>query len=227
MTSFELFGRKQTFGRIFMGKKYKVGNNHFQKIIKVAIDLFRKQNFPGTSMQEIGDAVGLHKGSLYYYISSKEELLFDILDQAISNSIDLLSKTLRTNLNPTELLRCAILHHIRYTTEHQSELAILIEDAKHLSKKHQSVVKNKMEQYEKIFQEIIEHGIRNGEFEDVNPQIATFAILGLCNWIYRWFSWRKAMTPEEIGFVFANLVLHGLQKSRPFTHLQAAKKSGV
>jgi AcrR family transcriptional regulator len=184
----------------------------YEEIINVAKELFQKNSFHGTSIQEISDAVGLYKGSLYHYISGKQELLFHIINQAVSNSIILLSKIQNENLAPSEKLRRAIHHHVQYTAEHQSELAILLENSKHLSGKYQRRINSELERYENIFKSIVIQGIQKGEFEDINPLVATFGILGMCNWVYRWFSWKGAMTPEQIASFFADTILKGLQK---------------
>jgi AcrR family transcriptional regulator len=195
--------------------------NRFAKIIEVATDLFYRKNFPRTSMQEIAEGVGIYKGSLYYYVSSKEDLLFHIIYNAVTESVAQLTKVQKEICGSSEILRRAIFHHVQYTAEHKAELGILLEDAKHLTEEYQQRIKNELERYEKIFERIIKQGIRSGEFKDVNPRVVCFGILGMCNWVYRWFSREGDMAPEQIASLFADMILSGLRKTNHLQHPDA------
>src|SRR5437870_367774 len=51
-----------------------------RSIRAAALRIFRQKGYHAASMQNIADAVGLYKGSLYYYVSSKEELLVRLFE---------------------------------------------------------------------------------------------------------------------------------------------------
>ncbi len=163
-------------------------------------------------MSEIAKAVSVTKGTLYYHISSKEELLYRSMVRAITRSCALLSQIVETNLNAREKLRRAMLHHIEYTVKHKAELSILIEDFKHLSKKYAASVSDEMRRYEMLFQQIIDEGVSSGEFNEVNSKIAAYGILGMCNWIYRWLSDKGTTTTEQVASLFCDMILIGIEK---------------
>lgn len=181
-------------------------------IVNAAIKLFRQKNYHGTTMKDIAYEVGINQGSLYHYIDSKEELLFDIVDRAISRINEALSGLKAEQIPATEKLRRIIYHHVNYLVNHQPEHAIMMEDTKHLSEEFQVKIQKVQKQYEQEFQSIIEEGIQKGEFKELHPKV-TFALLGMMNWTYRWYSAQGDLSVGELARVFEELILGGLSKT--------------
>jgi AcrR family transcriptional regulator len=203
-----------TLGGLQGGKKRKPrrrsGEVRRQEVVEAASKLFREKGYHGTSMQDIGDAVGIYKGSLYEHITSKEDLLFAVIGGGLEWTTSRLEAIGNSQLSPLEKLKEAVKHHINATATLQDVVGVLLEDAKHLSgAKRRSVVKLQ-ERYEEIIQQILEDGIRAGQFRPCDVKIVSFAILGMCNWIYRWYSEQGRLTPEEIARVFTDFILQGI-----------------
>ncbi len=59
-------------------------NGKRQQIIDAAIDLFTQKGIDRTSLTDIAKAAGMSKGNLYYYYSSKNDLIFDIAEEHIN-----------------------------------------------------------------------------------------------------------------------------------------------
>src|SRR6266496_3647760 len=51
------------------------------EVLDAAVRVFHAKGYDATSIQDIADEVGILKGSIYYYITSKEDVLFEILDE--------------------------------------------------------------------------------------------------------------------------------------------------
>lgn len=185
--------------------------DRYAQINDAAIKLFRKKNYHGTSMQDIADEVGLYRGSLYHYINSKEEILFRIVERSISRYGEGLSKIQAEDISATEKLRKAIYLHVQLVVKHQPEHAILVEDTKQLSEEYLENIRNVQKHYEGIFQNIIEEGVKKEEFKEMHPKVI-FAILGMMNWVYRWYSENGELSPDEIAALFGDLILTGLSK---------------
>ncbi|MDF9409651.1 TetR/AcrR family transcriptional regulator [Pelotomaculum isophthalicicum JI] len=181
------------------------------EIMDTAIKLFRKKNYHGTSMQDIAEAVGIYRGSLYHYINSKEEILYRIVERPVSKGYESLRKIqLEENLPPVEKLRQAMKYHVRYSMEHQAVVAIMLEDTKHLSEECQKQIREAQKRYEETFFNIIKEGIQKGDFKNLDPQIVTFAIFGMTNWMYRWFDVDGKLSSDEVAELFLDMILNGL-----------------
>lgn len=194
-------------------------NDRYSQIVQAAIKLFRQKSYHGTSMNDIADEVGLYRGSLYHYINSKEELLFHIVEQAVSRINQEIVKVQAEDISATEKIRKAIYHHVNTLVKHLPEHSIMMEDTKQLPQVHQEKIRTVQKQYEEIFQGIILEGVRKDEFKEMHPKV-TFAILGMMNWIYRWYSAEGQLAPEEVAHLFEELILHGLSKTNCFDSFQ-------
>ena len=179
---------------------------------KVASNLFKEKGYHGTSMQDIADAVGLYKGSLYHHIPSKEHLLFLVVSSALEQTAQSLASICELDVSPLEKLKRAISHHVHYSVSYQSDLSVLLEDTKHLSPSYRREIVAQQHRYEQHFGEILEEGMRLGVFREMNVRMATFSILGMCNWIYRWYSPAGPMSPDEISDFFFDFVYHALKQ---------------
>ena len=90
--------------------------------------------------------------------------------------------------------------HIRVFFEHQRELT----DAQ------RNTIREKRDLYEKYVQGVVERGMADGEFRDLNSRLVTFAIFGMCNWAYQWYRSDGAQTTDELAGFFYDLLLNGL-----------------
>jgi AcrR family transcriptional regulator len=181
-----------------------------EQILEVAMKVFRERGYHAASMQEIADAVGMQKGSLYYYISGKQELLFMILDRAIDTITARVEEIYRSDLPPREKLWQAIVNHVQVVSERQDMLTILLRERHALSQSQQAVIDEKRVAYERLFQRILTEGVRAGEFREMDVKIVSFGILGMCNWLYQWYSPEGRLTAREIGDIFADIVFRGV-----------------
>ncbi|MDD3653881.1 MAG: TetR/AcrR family transcriptional regulator [Desulfotomaculaceae bacterium] len=183
----------------------------YAEIIDTAIKLFRKKNYHGTSMQDIAEEVGIYRGSIYHYINSKEEMLYHIVKRPVLKGFESLKKIQEEDLPPIQKLRRAIEYHVRhYSMEHRAELAIMLEDTKHLSEKYQKLIREELKKYERTFLSIIKEGIQKGDIKELDPKIVTFAILGMTNWMYRWYAVDGILSANEVADIFIDMILNGL-----------------
>lgn len=180
------------------------------QILLAARRLFREKGYRGTSMQDIGDAVGLQKGSLYLHINSKEDLLFDIVNTAHQDISAGLEAIYELPLSPYDKLKQAIKHHAVFIARNRDALWVLTEDARHLSRERRKLIDAQMKRYTEIFTSILEEGMRLGQFRPLNLKVAAFAVFGMCNGLYRWYSRSGPLRAEEIADVFADIILVSL-----------------
>ncbi len=177
--------------------------------------VFRERGYHAASMQEIADAVGMQKGSLYYYISGKQELLFMILERAIDTITGRVEAIYRSPLGPKEKLRQAVQTHVEVVSQRLDMLTILLRERHALTPSQQAVIDEKSKNYERLFQKMLNEGIRAGEFGPMDVKIVSFGILGMCNWLYQWYSPQGRLPPKEIGAIFSAMLFDGLLSQPP------------
>jgi TetR/AcrR family transcriptional regulator, cholesterol catabolism regulator len=182
-----------------------------QKIVAAAADLFARNGFGATSLDDIGEALGVTKGALYYHIKNKEEILKLIFMTVLTVSEEPLRQIVQAELPPTEKLRRAIFHHVAVAADRSPAMLVFYREDVHLTGPFAREIAARKKAYERLFEKIIEEGIALGQFRpEADPRIATFGILGMCNWLSQWYRPGRAYNPQQIALIFSQMTEFGL-----------------
>ena len=181
-----------------------------EEILRQAAKVFKEKGYHGASVQDIADAVGMQKGSLYYHIESKEDLLFRVMDRGMGTVLAPLEEVARLNESPVAKLRLAVENHVRLLTQNLDALTVVLQDHKAVLSARRQPYLARRKRFEELLRQIIAEGVASGAFRPVDVRLATLAILGMCNWLVIWYQPGRHMSPDEIAAGFADLALHSL-----------------
>lgn len=182
-------------------------------VYTAAAKLFAEKGYHATRVQDIADELGILKGSLYYYFSSKEELLVKITSGRIEESIAALKDILSTGYTPTEKLTLAIDEHLRLYQEHANIYTIYMqENLREINEEAAEQVSRLSKTYQNLWAKLLCLGIDSGEFQsDLDVDITVKAILSMCNNTIIWYDPHGRVPIRELARMFANLVLNGVR----------------
>jgi TetR/AcrR family transcriptional regulator, cholesterol catabolism regulator len=178
---------------------------------RTATRLFRERGFHATSMQDLAEALGMNRGSLYHYIESKDDLLWAIVDDGFQTLEDRVLPLLDSEAPGTERLAAAIAAHLSVAAERRDELTLLHMERRALSPERRAEVIRRRDAYEAGFRRAIGDGVAAGELRPVDERLASIALLSICNWFTQWYRPDGPMTPDEIADVFTSLSFDGLR----------------
>jgi TetR/AcrR family transcriptional regulator len=181
------------------------------EILKSAAAAFRRRGYHGASMGEIARALRMTKGSLYYYFKNKEEILFFCHDYSLDILLDVLERVEAAGGTPPQKLRSLIESFVHHILDDLRGTALTL-DFQALSAPLLRRVIAKRDRFDRGIRRLLQEGLDAGAFAPGDPKLLTFAILGAVNWIPRWFDPRGPATSEQIGRVFAEYLVSGLQK---------------
>ncbi len=187
------------------------------ELLETAIRLFKEKGFHNTSMQDLADALGMQKGSLYYYIDSKEELLWQLLERAMRVMTVQIDEIYAAEMSPQMKLRLALQKHAVTMMENLDLISVYLQEYRSLPPERLKEALNIRKHYEKVLMQIIRDGIQAGEFRAVDEKMALFGILGMLNWTHQWFSPQGKLTAQEIADLLIDLVMNGLNKRNDTT----------
>lgn len=184
-------------------------DNKYEKILMVSANLMSQKGFNGVSLQQVADKTKLHKSSLFHYITSKEELLLRILERAFDEVYENFQEIIRNNeLDAGEKLSRAIDNHLTFLTDYRANTTIFLNELRCLSSKNQRMqFLVKIKRYEKDFEKIIMDMKREGYFHGLDPKVVAFGILGMVNWVNRWYRRDGPLTIKEISDMFCQMVV--------------------
>jgi AcrR family transcriptional regulator len=190
-------------------KSHPIHDKH-KEIFSTALHLFQQKGYHGASMQDLADAMGMQKASLYYYIDSKEELLVRVCERGTGAFTSELRGIVASDLRATEKLRRAVECHLVALCEQLDLFTVFLREQKFLGEPQKKKLRNEGKQHAELLAAILQEGIATGEFREVNVTVTTLAILGMCNWLYEWYSPDGPLEPRAIAGMFSELVLNGL-----------------
>ena len=187
-----------------------------QKIIDTAAALFHRKGFASTTLDDVSTALGISKAALYHYVGSKDELLSIIYTQAFDNIFKDTYEISGMALPPDEKLRLIIRNHIKnIIIKDLSMFSVYFSEESQLPEKDFKKIREEKKKYTRIVEKIIGEGISEGLFKRVDPVLEAYAILGMCNWIYKWYNPDTTnYTPEQIADHFIGLLEAGYLTSR-------------
>jgi len=189
-----------------------------RQLIDAAAKVMGRKGFRDTTLGDIAHEIGADRGSLYYYVSSKDELLTEILYEAMVEHHKVLSRIARSRRTPPEKLRAMIASMMEAFDAHFPYLYIWVyEDPSRLGEISavglDEIVDLSERSYE-LLRETIAAGIAKGHFTSTLPiGVLAQSILGLVAWTFRWYEPGKGQNAQEIADGLADLALGGLQIS--------------
>lgn len=181
-----------------------------ERILREAAALFRMQGFNGTSVRDLAQAVGVTKSSLYHHFPSKQALLAEILETTVDRTTPAVRAIAGSGVSASEKVRQAVAQHIVELVADRDNVACFIEEGRFLAPAYLNTYIAKRDRYEQYFRQIVEDGISSGEFRPVSVRLATLALLGMCNWVVRWYRPDGEFSTEEIASQFGQLAVGGL-----------------
>ena len=208
-----LIGKRRSAAGIDSRASYA---NRRQEIAEAAVRVFNRLGYKGASLSAVATELGVDRATLYYYFSSKEQMFDETVRAVIEGNDELVRGIAASTISPNRKLRELIIAMMTSYAANYPLLFIYIrEDLTHVSDKRStwSAEMRKLNRsIEQSFIDIIEQGYGDGSFRRVgSARTVAYGILGMLNWSHRWYKPDRSEPAHEIGRVFAEMVLSGLE----------------
>ena len=182
-----------------------------QEILRTAARLFQQQGYDATSMNDVAAALKLSKGGLYHHFQSKDEILFHIMSHAMEITEERVIKVARRIEDPEERLRTLIRLHIGVVlSEEDREITVMLHENHPLPPALRRKINGRKKDYVHFVENLIADVRRKrGSTSQVTPRAATFALVGMINWIYQWYKPGGDLTGDAIVRQFTEIFFRG------------------
>jgi AcrR family transcriptional regulator len=177
-----------------------------------AAEIFHEQGFDATSMSNIAAAVDLTKAGLYYYIESKEDLLFAIMNYAMERLETMVIEPSRQFADSRKRLESIIACHGRLLTEGNTAIAILTDEIEGLKPEHRRAILDRKRVYMDFVRDTLETLRAEGRLRDVDSTVATFSLFGTLLWLPRWYRANGKLSGDQIIEEIIKIATGGLLK---------------
>jgi len=179
-------------------------------ILQEAAHLFREKGYMASTLRELAKRSGVQGGSIYHHFSSKQEILYQIMDSTMTNLLFNIKEIIRDEKDPVEKLKKAIRFHIEYHVKNPDETYVTDSEIRSITKGAYDRIVRKRRNYEKIFIQIIEEGITSGGIIVNDVKLVAIAILQMCTGVSHWFKEDGLLSMEEIVDEYISFSCWGL-----------------
>jgi AcrR family transcriptional regulator len=200
------------------------GPKTMEAIRKAGLRLIFEHGYEAMSLRQLAAEVGIQAGSLYNHISTKQELLFDLIQDHINELLRQLDRALKGKQDPDERLRAFVAFHVTYHMTRKREVFIANSELRSLDPKNYEAIVALRGAYERRLAEILEQGVEDGVFEVVDVQVATFAIIALLTGLCSWYRPGGRLTREAIVAAHEKLVQSGVSPLAAATPARAKRR---
>jgi AcrR family transcriptional regulator len=184
-----------------------------RRIHEAAVRLFYERGYEGTSMRALAMAVGMEMSSHYYHYRSKQDLLVQILERAMTDLIGEVTQAIAGTRDPVERLRAAIAAHILFHSVRGREAFIADSELRALDPANRAEIVTLRDQYERIFETILRDGVMGGQFDVPDLKVTVLALMGLCSGVASWFKADGRLSLSSIATMYSDILLNGIKGS--------------
>lgn len=182
-----------------------------QDILEASAKIFSDKGFHAASMSDVAEAVNLKKASLYHHVSSKQQILFEILETAIVLVTESIQAIVESEKTAEEKLRDSMIDYFKLLSTYKDQATVLLLEYRSLSPElKETHIKNR-DAFEKLWRRIIIEGTEKGEFNCEHPGLAAKDVLGMMNWSIMWYRPDGELSAGEIAEHCADAYLNGLR----------------
>lgn len=187
--------------------------NRDQNVMDAATSVMSQRGYSATSVQEIADRVGVLKGSLYHYFSSKEELLFRVLSESHAQADKIRDEVVALGLSPIEELMEFLRRLSVWFMTNVDRANIYFTEARHLTGDRHKQTQRLGREFVQYLQDLITAAQKAGDIRSpLHPTLLTEYVLGALNNVRAWPSRSgKDFSQEQMSEAFVTMTRHALE----------------
>ena len=187
-----------------------------QAIEDVASDLFRERGYAGTSIRDIARALSVQGASLYAHVTSKEDVLWAIVDRAATRFEEAADRAEREAAerrpgDPSEALAALVRAHVEVLTDDVDEASVFVHEWRSLGPEGRASILVRRDAYEARFRDRIRDGMAVGAFAMTDPAVAARTLLSAINGVAAWYDPTGRLPADRIADHLVDLSLRMLE----------------
>ena len=186
-------------------------------IVAAAVELFYKQGYARTTLEEVADALNVTKPFIYSHFESKDELLAEICSQTITLAHDSLNRTLAMRGTPTQKLESIARDFMVTVLSHQGHAMIFSREETELKPEARKKINTLRREFDHGLVDVLNAGVAAGEFTVDDVPLAALTIGGIVGWAPVWYRANGRLSIEDVAQRAAQLVLNMVRAKAPRT----------
>jgi TetR/AcrR family transcriptional regulator, cholesterol catabolism regulator len=183
-----------------------------QQILKTAAKIFAEKGFHRTSVRDISRATRMSLAGLYYYFSTKEELLYLIQERCFVTLLQRWDQAVAVEMDVRGRVRSFAENHLSFFLHNMYEMKVMAREDESLTGEFQDKILVLKRRYVKVLMDLIA-GLQIDEGgKAVDLRVATFSLFGMMNWIYSWYQPKRDLPLPELIEQMMRIYFFGVLK---------------
>ncbi|MHC3817758.1 MULTISPECIES: TetR/AcrR family transcriptional regulator [unclassified Streptomyces] len=185
-----------------------------RRLLVAAVDAFAERGYHATTTRDIAGRAGMSPAALYIHYKTKEELLHRISRIGHDRALAVLEAAADGEGTAAERLAAAVRSFVQWHAERHTTARVVQYELDALGAEHRAEIVELRRRSDAVVRRIIGEGVAAGEFDVPDVPGTTLAVLSLCIDVARWFNAQGSRTPDEVGDLYAGLVLRMVAAGR-------------
>ncbi|MGW4389623.1 TetR/AcrR family transcriptional regulator [Streptomyces sp. NPDC004685] len=178
-----------------------------RRLLIAAVQAFAERGYHATTTRDIASRAGMSPAALYIHYRTKEDLLLRISRIGHEKALEILKDAAAEEGTASERLSEAVRSFVRWHAARHLTARVVQYELDSLGEEHRPEIVALRRESDATVREIINDGVKAGEFDVPDVPGTTLAVLSLCIDVARWFNAEGRRTPDEVGALYADLVL--------------------
>jgi AcrR family transcriptional regulator len=182
-----------------------------RQILDAAAQIFYEKGYDATSTRDIADAAGLLKGSLYYYVDTKEDFLYEISRETHAGALATLERVRDVEGDALTRLACLVREHLGYFLDNLVTTTVYFREFRLLSPERRAAIAAQGDEYLEYVRELLHQGQREGVVaSDLDVRLVSIGLVGMLNSTWLWYQPGGTRDGDEIADEFVKLIITGV-----------------
>jgi AcrR family transcriptional regulator len=200
-----------------------------QKILKTSARIFAEKGFHHTSVRDISRATKMSLSGLYYYFTTKEELLYLIQERCFVTLLQHWEQMDSSSLDVRARIHAFAENHLGFFLHNMPEMKVMAHEDESLTGEFDDRILVLKRRYVKVIMDLIGELQGQDSSRAFDLRVATFALFGMMNWIYTWYQPKRdlpfrQLIEQMLRIYFFGLLNAGNIAERWFTARSTAKE---
>ncbi len=182
-----------------------------REVVEAAVRIFWEKGYAAASVQDVADALGMLKGSLYYYIDSKESLLYRIFDDSHTEIVAITEESMQSDQPAVERLRRFLHDYAMWTLTHLERAGLYSREWRYASESHRVTLAEQQRYYVQHLRDLITGGQREGSCDSgVDPRSASLFILAAFTGLPDWYRPGSKQKGEDVAEGYVGIAMRAV-----------------
>ena len=184
-----------------------ISNLKRERIVAAAVDLFYKQGYGKTTLDQVASELQVTKPFIYGHVDSKNALLAEICSRAINLAHESLNRVMAQDASVTERLETVVTDFLKAVLTHQPHAMIYSREEKELAQADRDAINRLRREFDHRLVDLVKQGVTAGEFQVEDVNLTALAIGGIVGWAPVWYRANGRLSLEEVVAYMASMVL--------------------